>query len=60
MDNAKEETVSSIARKFCQLFQQQMEAVVGRQFTEFSDEELEKYQARKLQLVKLRSALDRL
>jgi hypothetical protein len=58
MNHAKAETVSFIAKNFCQLFEQQMGAVEGRRFKDFSREELEKYQERKLRLLELRSELD--
>jgi hypothetical protein len=51
--------LDAIARKLCELLQQQVESVVGRKFNDFTKEELEAYQRRKLRILELRSGLDK-
>jgi hypothetical protein len=50
--------LDEIARELCELLQQQIEAVVGRKFIDFTKEELEAYQSRKRRILELRSELD--
>lgn len=52
--------LDSIAGGFCELFRQQMEAVVGRKFKDFAKDELEDYQSRARQIRGLRSELEKL
>ncbi len=51
--------LDAIARELCELLQQQVESVVGRKFNDFTEEELEAYQARKRRIFELRSELDK-
>ncbi|MGD1021406.1 MAG: hypothetical protein ABR880_01405 [Candidatus Sulfotelmatobacter sp.] len=55
MDTAK---LDAIARGLCELLQEQMEAIVGRKFNDFKQEELEAYETRKHRIFELRSELD--
>jgi hypothetical protein len=55
MDTAK---LDAIARELCELLQEQMEAIVGRKFNDFAQEELEAYETRKRRILELRSELD--
>jgi hypothetical protein len=51
--------LDAITRKLCELLQQQIEAVVGRKFSDFTEENLEAYQRRKRRILELRSELDK-
>lgn len=51
--------LDSIALELCELLQQQIEAVVGRKFSDFTEEELEAYQRRKRRILELRTELDK-
>ena len=51
--------LDAIARELCELLQQQMDAVVGRKFKTFAEEELEAYERRKRRILELRSELDK-
>jgi hypothetical protein len=48
-----------IASELCELLQQQMDAVVGRKFNDFAEEELETYERRKRRIFDLRFELDK-
>ena len=50
--------LDTISGELCELLQQQMEAVLGRKFGDFTEEELEAYRKRKRRILELRSALD--
>lgn len=49
--------LDEVARELCELLQQQIEAVVGRKFNDFTDEELAAYEKRKRRIAELRSTL---
>jgi hypothetical protein len=51
--------LDAIARELCELLQQQVESVVGRKFSDFTEEELETYERRKRRILELRSELDK-
>jgi|CZKH01.1.fsa_nt_gi hypothetical protein len=51
--------LDAVASELCELLQQQMDAVVGRKFNDFAEEELEAYQGRKRRILELRSELDK-
>ncbi|MGA7400282.1 MAG: hypothetical protein WBW38_09685 [Candidatus Sulfotelmatobacter sp.] len=55
MDTAR---LDAIALELCELLQEQMEAIVGRKFNDFTKEELQAYERRKHQILELRSELD--
>ena len=51
--------LDAIARELCELLQQQVESVVGRKFSDFTEEELDTYQTRKRRILELRFELDK-
>jgi hypothetical protein len=52
--------IAQIALEACDLLQQQLDAIKGRKWTDFTPEELEAYEKRKSRIAELRSELQRI
>lgn len=57
--NMAYEGLDAIARELCDLLQEQIETVAGREFNCFTDEELSAYRQRKARILELRAELDK-
>jgi hypothetical protein len=51
--------LNAIVRELCDLLQSQIDTVVGREFTDFTQDELDAYQRRKDRIFTLRAELEK-